>query len=1073
MKINGNTTMRYVNYLLLLVFINAYSSVSVAQDRVLRFGTGSESNIYYHFGLEVSDAVANSGVDNFSLEVISTDGSIDNLQQMAEGNLDLAIVQNDIAYYVYEGNRGFTDFQNFKAGIPLFAEYIQVLVRPDKTIRTLGDLAGKTVSIGPESSGSYQNALDLLSVAGLRSGVDFEPVYFNSSDAISKLTTGDIDAIIKTEAVFPQLGSSSSTGIHALSLSREIVGAMTLRSPYYVAVNPTVKFDHFSTEISTISVTAYLVFSDRVASNEAKAIVSAIEHQLSELQSITGNYIELAPIQEADLRKPVPLHSGVRSYLLAQGYVASNAAQYWGIFFGILVVAIGMYSQSRCNAYDRLGNIRTHSGGLSSRFYLTVSRFYGLIVVLFIFVCFLIFLIEAIQYFETEYARRNNIRNQFADVGFWDALLWMFMFMGSGHTENMFPLSDPGKVLVTALPFVGIGGILGSCVLALDTSRAKRAARKRGRLPTRARNHVLICGWNEKAKGIVYNLTNDDVPKRKHVVVVAEIDGDMPLENHDFDPTYVSYQRGDSADHDVLARANIKHADAAVVVAGLKKRAGKNIRSILSVMALKEAHAKETASNPNKDNEFFVAAELLYKENKPIFHACGADAVITADLVADRMAAQSCISKYIVDFVLDALTYDDASELYSTRVKNIGVSNCRTLFLPKLLSKLKTYLSHVHPPLRGKKLSHVRKLLASQNINVVAAAKNRSYDDILVDNLFDDDHYMFPQNPTHGEIELTDDHVLLFFADDHSAINRAARRTRHEKLSTQNCNSDERLSIHVTPTERRVLLVGDWRRCKLVQDMLNQTGWCTSRIFVESLPQDVPHSSNVTVGSFTVAENWRKAGILEVDQVTILSQTGERINTGQDFDEHGEIDARAIFTSKFARRHYRQLTSNDSTPSKAPLIAAEMLGHKSRPLFHDAEVDIVIPSNLIVERMLTKLVYSKGAVCRFLMALLAFDDGRHIMTITLDKSAHAVLLNRTFEELMFLLPAHIQILGILPENPKDRDHLTNTVPDFAYHVMTSPNSFGLDSYKCKNGDQIIVMIDQNGEVEQTNTQQRS
>ena len=98
--------------ILLFLVVGAVS----AEDDILRFGTGSE-------------------------------GSVDNLSRMQNGELDIAIVQNDIAYYIYEGIRGYESFTGFTAGAPLFAEYVQLLVRDgnDKAVRIVYSLTSDDV----------------------------------------------------------------------------------------------------------------------------------------------------------------------------------------------------------------------------------------------------------------------------------------------------------------------------------------------------------------------------------------------------------------------------------------------------------------------------------------------------------------------------------------------------------------------------------------------------------------------------------------------------------------------------------------------------------------------------------------------------------------------------------------------------------------------------------------------------------------------------------------------------------------------------------------------------------------
>lgn len=1041
----------------LIVVLSAIAYTAESKEPSFAIGTGSENGFYFEFGQAVGMAFESSGLADFSIYAVSTNGSVDNLSKIQSGELDLAIVQNDIAYYVYEGIRGYEAFDDFSAGIPLFEEYIQVLVARDSEIHTLGELENKTISLGPDGSGSYHNAMDLLSEAGFNAGIDFQAAYLDISESLPRLLSGEIDAIVHTGSAVPNNGTNDANGIRMLPLSREIVRSLALRSPYYTAANPKIQIGQHSHRVSTVSLTAFLIFSDRVSNAQARKVVALIDQIGPHVHAGLGNRVTVVPITSTNSTKPVPLHRGARAYLVQQGYIASNDMVYWILLSCAALIAAAVYAQARCSAYDRLGNVRAASGTWRYRFMLLLYRFNLLVVVVFGLIALVFVLVESIQYFETEYARQHNIRNQFADIGFWDAVLWMFIFMGSGHTDNVFPLSPQGRIMATALPFLGIGGLLGFLFIGFDRARERKAERKRGRLPVSAKNHVLVCGWNEKAKGIVYGLTSDDVPRRKPVVVVAEIDGDMPLEGHDFNPQYVSYLRGDSADHTVLAKANIEHADAAVVVAGVKKRAGRNVRSILSVMALTETYKRKRELKDGSDQQLFVAAELLYDENRPLFHACGAKAIVTAELVANRVAAQCCVNEHIVDFVLDALTYDDSAELYSTQVGKIGE---RTDLYGRLerISRRVIGRRTPDPPLIGKTLQQARTALARFGINVVGVARNRKYGNTFLGDIFDDDKYQFPQDPQSRDMILESEHVLLFFANDHDDVHIAAASAAQSENISADAGPVIQADVRIVPKSRTVLLVGDWLRCSAVRDILEAVPWCTVRILTEMTPDEVAIDASVVVGNFCDLSSWKRADLLHADQVMILVQSGEQTKLGQVTNDYGEVDARTIFAARFAQDFFDEIAKANDVGKPRPTIAAEMLSHKNRSLFDDANIDVMVPSGLLVERMLTKLVYSKGAVCRFLMALLAFNDDRHIMTITLEREAHASLLDKSFQDLMVALPREAQLLGIVPAPGERRERFKDSVGDLDYHVLTCPATDTALYYRSQPGDKIILIL---------------
>ena len=78
-----------------------------------------------------------------------------------------------------------------KVVLNLYLEEIHIIAK-NENIRTLQQLQGKKVSVGPEKSGSALTAEVLLAGFGVKIDAVFEP----PEEAVKKLSKGDIDALI-------------------------------------------------------------------------------------------------------------------------------------------------------------------------------------------------------------------------------------------------------------------------------------------------------------------------------------------------------------------------------------------------------------------------------------------------------------------------------------------------------------------------------------------------------------------------------------------------------------------------------------------------------------------------------------------------------------------------------------------------------------------------------------------------------------------------------------------------------------------------------------------------------------
>jgi len=1022
---------------------------------VFRLGTASPGGAYHDFGNDLIGNLERRDGAGFRLINVPTEGSLDNLERIRRRELDLAIVQNDIAYYVYEGRHGYSSFKGFAAVLPLFQEYVQVLVRGDSDIRILGDLGNKRISVGPRRSGNYHNAMDLLREIGLRSGIDYEASYLPVGRAMERLSNGTMDAVLYTGAALPLHEGNRLRNLRLIPVSREVIASLKARSSYYSSVEMA-DGRGFDT-VPTVGVQAYLVAGNHLGTRQVQGIVEAIAGIWRDLKA--GSRYRLGALEEIARRSPVPLHDGVDRFLRKAGYIESSYLGYlWFVLASMLSVGVVFWAYRTTSGYDRLGNIRVGAGSLSYRVAVQISRIGTLVLTLAIVVGITVALVSAIRYAEMNYAREMNINNEFINVDFFDALLWMFMFMGAGEPGDMFPVSTTGKILATILPFLGITSVLGFFFMMMERQRRLAAERKRGTVTGNVQNHVLICGWNEKVPGLVWALTNKDAPERKKVVVVAELDGDMPLERYHFDPGLVSYCRGDSADHGVLKRAQVGRAEAAVVVAGLRKRKGRNIRSVLSVMALKKAYKTNRNAESSAGDDLFVAAEMIYDENQVYFEASRVDAVVPSENIADLMAALCCTSPSALDYMLDMFTYDDHAEIYSIRENRVRLrrfaAGCPDWIKWKPVQRFLSAPGREKAALVGRRLAELRGQLAAQGVNLIGLveASYKRAPGVIGQEFREDGPYKLLLGTDDGGPRIGPGDTLLYIADDYDDIHLNSASRPGKWPPTVSRPVADRL-WH--PVRKRVLLAGDLQRCLRVKRLLEDAPWIEAAILTEN--PGAGNGSGVYRGKLSEKNSWARAGLAETALVLVLANSTETTREIDLTADQGEVDARAILAAQLARKFFHELVP-DRSPDALQVIA-EMAGHNSRRLFKDAGVDVIIPSNLLVERALTKLVYSRGVVCEFLMALLSMKDQVHLYSFRLEEGRHGELFGKTFGDLMEIMPEGFQLIGLLPGCEDDRIGLNNEEGDFDHHFIACPETKEAGAYRTKAGDELIVIID--------------
>ena len=160
----------------------------------LTLGTGGTTGTYYAVG-GVLATVLNPILEESQLTVTSTGASKANIQEIEDGSLDVALVQNDVMYYAYTGTDVFSGeepYDSFRTIATLYDETVQILTC-SADIKSVEDLKGKTVSVGDAGSGTEFNAKQILEAYGL-SFDDINVVNLGFSDTCDNLKDGKIDA---------------------------------------------------------------------------------------------------------------------------------------------------------------------------------------------------------------------------------------------------------------------------------------------------------------------------------------------------------------------------------------------------------------------------------------------------------------------------------------------------------------------------------------------------------------------------------------------------------------------------------------------------------------------------------------------------------------------------------------------------------------------------------------------------------------------------------------------------------------------------------------------------------------
>jgi len=311
---------KIISFILTMVLALSFVACGNTAATKLTMGTGGTSGTYYGYGGVLGQYIKNhAGID---VTVVSTDGSKANIQGIAAGDYQLGTVQSDVMAYAWEGTRSFESdgkVDSFRVVAGLYAESVQ-LVTMDPEIKSVADLAGKSVSIGAPGSGVYFNAIDVLTAAGLTEN-DIKAQYQSFADSADALKDGKIDAaFIVAGAPTPAITELCTTNdAYLVPIDGEVADALMESCPFYTTYNiPAGTYEGQTEDVTTVTVKATLIVSANASEDDVYKLTAAIFDNVDAITAENAKGAELS-IENATSGMTAPFHAGAAKYFAEKG----------------------------------------------------------------------------------------------------------------------------------------------------------------------------------------------------------------------------------------------------------------------------------------------------------------------------------------------------------------------------------------------------------------------------------------------------------------------------------------------------------------------------------------------------------------------------------------------------------------------------------------------------------------------------------------------------------------------------------------------------------------------------------
>ncbi len=293
-----------------------------ASKKLLAMGSTQSSSSHYAYFVAVAKVI-NARVPDVNISVVETGASVDNINRIKKGDLDLGMTTIHLQYQAYHGLEAWKDK-------PIKDQYVMwvyqpapqnFVVREDSGVKTVYDLAGKPFNPGIRGSATEKTVeaiLDALAVTPnwVRGGTE---------DAIASIKDKRVVGYVKSGAGVDSLDASTLdlatfTSIRLLGFTEEDIAKVKAKYPYLspIAMPKGIYKDSpaYKTFAMLIGTVVKKDLSEDLVYRMVKAACEGFDEQVAAYPSIKGVSLPQLTLETCN----VPLHPGAIKYYKEIGH---------------------------------------------------------------------------------------------------------------------------------------------------------------------------------------------------------------------------------------------------------------------------------------------------------------------------------------------------------------------------------------------------------------------------------------------------------------------------------------------------------------------------------------------------------------------------------------------------------------------------------------------------------------------------------------------------------------------------------------------------------------------------------
>lgn len=302
---------------LLVASISVAGCGGQAQPKKMTIATASMGGAYYPIGTGIAEIVSKN-VKGIAMTAEVTGGAVENCRLVGKKETDVGITNANLAYFAHRGEDPFKEKFDVRALGSLHPTILHIITLDKSPIRTIADLRGKKVAVGPAGGGSIPMIKAVLDIYDMRIE-DLRASYVSYEDGMMALKDGNVDVALAaagypTSAVM-QLANTDK--IRVVAIEPDKLEALIEKYPYYSKVVVPASTYKLDGDAVVQGVANTLIVNASMDERTAYEVTKAIYNNLAQLGTFHAS-IKQVKIESA-VGVPIPLHPGAKKYWTEKG----------------------------------------------------------------------------------------------------------------------------------------------------------------------------------------------------------------------------------------------------------------------------------------------------------------------------------------------------------------------------------------------------------------------------------------------------------------------------------------------------------------------------------------------------------------------------------------------------------------------------------------------------------------------------------------------------------------------------------------------------------------------------------